>query len=94
MKSKLIPPDLTKCQAEKPNGNTFMTLGGSPGLERCKNKPTTIVKEINPGKDGNKGSMSLCTHCLLVFMKQMKPKLEEYDFEEISRLGIKRRELK
>jgi len=39
------PVDLKQCQAEVPNGNTFMTLGGRPGRERCKNKPTVVVTE-------------------------------------------------
>jgi hypothetical protein len=63
-KKALIPPDLERCQAEKPNGHTFMTLGGSPGRERCKDKPTVIVKEKKPGKDGQCGSMTLCTRRL------------------------------
>lgn len=68
----LIPPDPKQCQAEKPNNHSFMTLGGRPGLERCKNPPTVIVEEARPNpKDGRKGSMSLCSDCLVVFGKQM-----------------------
>ncbi len=65
MSSKLvlIPPDRKRCQAEKPNGNTFMTLGGVPGMERCKAKPTVIAYENKPAADGLKGSMSLCDSC-------------------------------
>lgn len=70
-KKALTPPDLERCQADVPNGYTFMTLGGRPGLERCKNKPTVIVSETKPGKDGQKGSMSLCDGCLAVLRKQM-----------------------
>lgn len=71
MTKKLVPPDLKQCQAEKPNGNTFMTLGGQPGLVRCENTPLFIVTEKEPGEDGQKGSMSLCAECLEVFLKQM-----------------------
>jgi hypothetical protein len=67
----LILPDLTRCQAEKPNGNSFMTLGGKPGLERCKDKPTVIVTEAVPGSYGRRGSMSLCHHCWSVALKQL-----------------------
>ena len=67
---KLIPADLERCQAITPNGNTFMTLGGRPGLERCTNKPYVVAKENRPGKDGKRGSMSLCSDCLGVFVRQ------------------------
>jgi hypothetical protein len=77
----LIPPDLGQCQAEIPNGNTFMTFGGVPGLVRCKNKPTYIAHEP-PRKDGKKqGSMSLCGSCLAVCSKQ----IPGVTFEEIKR---------
>jgi hypothetical protein len=67
----LTPPDYERCQAEKPNGNTFMTLGGQPGLERCTSKPTTLVKETKVGEDGQKGSMTMCAACLTVFLNQV-----------------------
>lgn len=70
-KPKLTPPDLKQCQAEKPNGHTFMTLGGRPGLERCRTKPVWIAKEIKPGEDGQRGSMSLCNACRRVMERQM-----------------------
>lgn len=68
---KLIPPDLKQCQAEKPNGCTFMTLGGRPGMVRCENKPVTIATEVVPGKDGQRGRMSLCSECWGVMIKQL-----------------------
>lgn len=70
-KKPLTPPDLKRCQSEKPNGHTFMTLGGRPGMERCDRKPTVIVTENKSGEDGRKGSMSLCVGCLAQFRKQM-----------------------
>lgn len=82
-KKVLVPPDLEQCQAEKPNGVTFMTFGGHKEMIRCKDKPTVIVRELKPGKDGQLGSMSLCTHCLIQFMQQICPKDGDYEFEEI-----------
>jgi hypothetical protein len=67
----LIPPDLKRCQAEKPNGHSFMTLGGVPGRERCTDKPTVVVTEVAPGADGRRGSMSLCHHCWAVALEQL-----------------------
>lgn len=66
----LIPPDRKQCQAEKPNGYSFMTLGGTPGLVRCKNKPTVIAHENKPAEDGRKGSMSLCDECAKKMIEQ------------------------
>ena len=68
---KLIPPDRARCQAEIPNGASFMTLGGRPELVRCTSAPTVIVREKLPGKDGQRGSMSLCGVCLVVFKQQL-----------------------
>ena len=70
-KVKLIPPDKKQCQAEKPNGHSFMTLGGRPGRERCTNKPTMLATEKKPGKDGQRGSMTVCDECFSVMQKQM-----------------------
>lgn len=67
---KLIPHDKKQCQAEKPNGNSFMTLGGVPGLSRCKNKPVVIIVE----KRKPKGSMSLCKECWTVAIQQLGEK--------------------
>ena len=62
---KLIPPDPKQCQAQLSNGNTFMTFGGVSELVRCENVPLVVVKELRKGKDGKRGSMSLCAGCLL-----------------------------
>ena len=85
MSVKLIPPDLERCQAEKPNGVTFMTLGGRKEMIRCIDKPTVIVREKKPGGDGQCGSMTLCTSCLLQFMTQMSPSQQDYEYEEIKK---------
>jgi hypothetical protein len=69
--NELIPPDPDRCQAMKPNGNTFMTLGGIPGLEQCRNKPVVIATEIKPRDDGLIGKMSLCAECLNMLLKQL-----------------------
>ena len=73
----MIPPDKKQCQAEKPNGHSFMTLGGSPGMERCKAAPVVIVQEKEPGEDGCKGAMSLCLDCWKVMWKQLGPDFAE-----------------
>ena len=67
----LIPPDKKQCQAEVPNGNTFMSLGGVPGRVRCGNKPSWISTEAKPGPDGRCGSMSLCDNCKQVLMVRL-----------------------
>ncbi len=71
--SSLIPPDMNRCQAEKPNGHTFMTLGGRPGRERCTDLPAWLATEKEPAPDGQIGSMSLCDDCRAVFLKQVGP---------------------
>ena len=68
--SDLTPPDLTRCQAEKPNGHSFMTLGGKPGYERCQARADFIVTELEAGIDGLIGSMSLCADCLSILHVQ------------------------
>jgi hypothetical protein len=67
----LTPPDLKRCQAEVPNGHSFMTLGGKPGRERCADEPTVVVTEVAPGADGRHGSMSLCDRCYTVAQEQL-----------------------
>ena len=68
---KLEPPDNNRCQAEKPNGHNFMTLGGEVKMIRCKSKPSVIATEKKAGKDGKKGSMSLCSSCWKAMIKQI-----------------------
>lgn len=68
---KLIPPDKKQCQAEKPNGYSFMTLGGVPGYIRCTNKPVVIMKEKKAASDGLTGSMAVCSECLASAKKQL-----------------------
>lgn len=58
----LIPPDLTRCQAES---RSFMTLG--PGLFRCSNTPRWIAREPNVPH----GEMSLCDECKAVCERQV-----------------------
>lgn len=70
-KPKLEPVDEKQCQAEKPNGANAFTLGGRPGMVRCKAKPVYVLTENKPGKDGQRGKMSLCQDCMEVFDRQM-----------------------
>ena len=51
------------------------------GKIRCKNKPNRIVSEIKKGKDGLKGSMSMCNECFVVFTKQVG--IKGYKIKEI-----------
>lgn len=67
----LTPPDPERCQTMVSNGNSFMTLGGRPGLVRCTNKPAVIITETQPAEDGQIGSMSLCDECEKVFDARM-----------------------
>lgn len=70
MKTKLpplIPPDKKQCQAEK--YEPFM-MGGNL-MRRCNKKPSVITKEVKPGADGRRGSMSLCPACLKACLKQL-----------------------
>lgn len=66
----LTPPDPKRCQAEVPNGHTFMSLGGRPGRVRCARTPVVVSTERGPGEDGEVGAMSLCLRCLSVLSKQ------------------------
>jgi hypothetical protein len=70
----LLPIDIEQCQALVPNGNTFMTLGGRPGLVRCKNRPTWIAIETVP-KNNMRGGMSLCDDCKAMCEKQLPGKV-------------------
>ncbi len=71
----LTPPDLSRCQAEKPWHGPFI-VGGEIGNRsrgyrvRCRNTPTVIAKENKPGEDGRHGSMSLCSECRDAMVKQ------------------------
>ena len=67
----LIPPDHKRCQAYKPNGVNFATLGGRPKMVRCENKPAFIATENMPGADGKIGSMSLCQECADILKQQL-----------------------
>lgn len=60
-KPHLEPPDLARCQADLKPGS-FMTFGPRKWV-RCEKKPAFIAVENKNGKDGQKGSMSLCVDC-------------------------------
>ena len=65
---RLVPPDKEQCQSERREG-TFMTLGGSTErMTRCTKRPLWIVTEDKPGRDGKRGSMSLCGACYAIFL--------------------------
>ena len=68
-----MPVDRKQCQAEKPNGTSFMTMGGEIGKKiRCRNRPSYIITEKEKRKGWNcEGSMSLCYDCLQVAKEQL-----------------------
>lgn len=73
----LTPPDRKQCQADIPNGETAFTLGGGHKMVRCTNAATFIVTEVEPGADGQCGSMSVCDECKAVLIKQMGPSIDK-----------------
>jgi hypothetical protein len=83
MAKEIEPVDLERCQADIRPAHSFMTLGPRPPWERCKNKPTVIIKEVKPGEDDLKGSMSLCSDCFAQFCMRVCPTSETHEFEEI-----------
>jgi hypothetical protein len=85
MSEILTPPDFNQCQAEKPNGVTFMTMGGQFKMERCGSIPEYIVHELTPDEDGQCGCMSLCSHCKDVFITQLASDMDKYEFTSIMR---------
>lgn len=66
----VAPLDVKRCQAEKPNGASFMTFGGVPGLVRCSDEPTFVIVERVADKKGVRGAMTLCAACFEVFKRQ------------------------
>lgn len=75
-KVKLAPPDLKQCQTIHRTG-AFQF--GPPGERRCTNKPTWIATERKLGKDGQRGSMSLCVDCMLIMEKQLGKDFATYE---------------
>jgi hypothetical protein len=65
--TKLVEPDLNRCQGEYKSG-FFMILGSGQWI-RCNNGPKYIAFENQPGPDGLQGSMSLCEECAEVLKK-------------------------
>lgn len=84
----ITPASRHHCQVDVPTGGPFQ-LGGSPGDPKngyrrpCGNKPAYIVKEKEPGPDGLRGEMSICSSCWLVF-------LEEFNLELFEVIDIER----
>ena len=62
MSKELQPINVDHCQALIPNGNTFMTLGGVPGLIECRKVPQWLATEVKV-REGMRGSMALCHDC-------------------------------
>jgi hypothetical protein len=76
MKTKLVPPDRERCQAEKPGEGPFV-MGGEIGdprrgyRVRCRSVPTVIATERRAGADGQRGQMSLCDECKAALVEQL-----------------------
>jgi hypothetical protein len=75
--NKLIPPDRKQCQSmilsgAWPDAQHFMAMGPRTST-RCTNKPVVIVYELHPGKDAQRGSMSLCGACLAECLGSFPP---------------------
>lgn len=68
-KVSLEPPDRSRCQAVIKRYKPFILGGQVIEEQQCENKPAFIAKELTPGDDGLKGSMSLCAKCKTEFEK-------------------------
>lgn len=87
-KVDLIPLDLAQCQTEIRSYQPFIMGGPVRQVTRCKKAPTWIATENEPGADGQRGAMSLCTSCkgiLVMQFKQLKKSLPQ--LEKISKKG-------
>lgn len=73
----LTPPDVLQCQTDIPNGENAFTLGGGHKMVRCTNAAAFIVTEVEPGADGQCGSMSVCDECKAVLIEQMGPSIDK-----------------
>lgn len=62
--SKIAPTSTAQCQVEITPAHGPFVLGPPPKPARCTNKPVAILVEKTPGDDGEKGRMSVCSHCL------------------------------
>ncbi len=56
--SDLIPADFERCQVMR---SEPFKLGGMNG--QCRNKPSWLVRETIPNKDGQMGEQSCCNYC-------------------------------
>lgn len=80
----LVPPDRVRCQAEIQEGGSFMQLGRH-AFQRCESVPIVIVREVNPGRDGRRGSMSLCQSCLDAFKQRFPDWAKTFKVTEIKK---------
>lgn len=74
----LTPPDRQRCQADIKD-----TYGAAQAFQlgydssrngrwfRCDDRPTVVVEELQPDRDGLKGQMSLCSSCHAELHKHM-----------------------
>lgn len=87
--SKLMPPDLKRCQAEIVAAHGPFRFGPKPIPQRCPNVATVVGKENKVGADGRRCAMSLCTECFAVFVQRNPP--DYATWKEIARVIPRRR---
>lgn len=66
---KLTPPDYKRCQCDITPAHGAFRLGPRPKPQQCANKPDFLAVELVAGKDGQRGSMSLCLGCAQKLME-------------------------
>lgn len=73
----LEPVDHERCQSDIRTTYRPFIMGGDVGGKwgRCKNKATWYAREVEPDKDGRRGSMSLCDECKPVCETRMGGKI-------------------
>ncbi len=65
--------DHARCQADVRSAYNPWVMGGDVGGKwgRCDAKPTWYAREVEAGKDGRKGAMSLCDGCKVICEERM-----------------------
>jgi hypothetical protein len=88
-KVKLIPLDLERCQAEVTIYHPFLMGGSVRQTKRCEKKPTWLAKEAKAGKDGRRGSMTLCDECKAECEEQMRGRVQFSSLKTRSKQDIR-----
>lgn len=67
--SALAAPDFEHCQALIRPAHGPFVLGPRPRAKPCNAKPEFLAIELIAGKDGLRGSMTLCLECCKVMLE-------------------------